>query len=172
MTLGSLWQLLDSRTKRWMAGGTVSVLAGTGVGLVSLSALVESGRSDPLLLLPSLGLSLGGGYAVLFPGISVHRNGLQVIRGWHRHPRAGKALWLLSLAIAAGGLATCVVAGTANPLAPGLLVWLFMGLYLATAGWAAAVMGVGHAVPAEAQAVPAEAQDPGPVEARATVPSR
>jgi hypothetical protein len=164
MTLGSLWQLLDLRTKRWMVGGTVSVLAGTCVGLVSWSAFLDSGRSDPLLLLPSLGLSLGGGYAVLFPGIGVNRNGLHVFRDWHRHPQAGKVLWVLSLAVAAGGLVTCIVAGTANPLAPGLLVWLFMGLYLASAGWAAAIMGL-DPVPAEALA-----EERG--EARATVPSQ
>jgi hypothetical protein len=165
MTLGSLWQLLDLRTKRWMVGGTVSVLAGTGAGLVSLPAVLASGRSDPLLLLPSLGLSLGGGYAVLFPGISVNRNGPPIFRDWRRHPRAGKALWVLSLAIAAGGLVTCIVAGLANPLAPGLLVWLFMGLYLASAGWASAMMGVGNA--ATGEALNAE-----PDEARATVPNR
>ncbi len=164
MTLGSLWQLLDLRTKRWMAGGTVSVLAGTGLGLASLSAVLGSGRSDPLLLLPPLALSLGGGYAVLFPGISVNRNGLHIFRDWRRHPPFGKALWILSLAIAAGGLVTCVVAGLANPLAPGLLVWLFMGLYLASAGWASAMMGVGYAVTGALNAEPDEA--------RATVPSR
>ena len=48
------------------------------------------------LLLPSLFLSLGGGYAVLFPGIRV----------------------------------------------PGLMVWLFMGPYLALTGWAAALLGM------------------------------
>jgi hypothetical protein len=165
MTLGSLWQLLDLKTKRWMVGGTVCVLAGTGAGLVSMSALLESGRSDPLLLLPSLGLSLGGGYAVLFPGISVNRNGPHIFRDWRRHALAGKVLWVLSLAIAAGGLMTCIVAGLANPLAPGLLVWLFMGLYLASAGWASAMMGVGNAITGEA--LNAE-----PDEARATVPSR
>lgn len=165
MTLGSLWQLLDAKTKRWMAAGTVSVLAGTGQGLVSWSAFLENGRSDPLLLLPSLALSLGGGYAVLFPGISVNRNGMHLFRNWHRHAWAGKVLWVLSLAIAAGGLVTCVVAGIANPLAPGLLVWLFMGLYLASAGWASAMMGLGNAAAGEAL-------NRDPDEALATVPGR
>lgn len=164
MTLGSLWQLLDLRTKRWMTGGTVSVLAGTGLGLASLSAFLASGRSDPLLLLPPLALSLGGGYAVLFPGISVNRNGLHIIRDWHQHSRSGKVLWVLSLAIAAGGLGTCVIAAIANPLAPGLLVWLFMGLYLASAGWASAMMGLGNASKG--------ARNGERDEVRATVPSR
>ncbi|WP_461172101.1 hypothetical protein M1D93_13965 [Arthrobacter sp. Z1-9] len=165
MTLGSLWQLLDPNTKRWMVGGTLSVLAGTGLGVATLPGFVERGSSDPLLLLPSLVLCLGGGYAVLFPAISVGRPGLRVFRDWRCHPRAGKVLWVLSLAIAVCGLATCVVAGTANPLAPGLLVWLFMGLYLASAGWASAVMGLGTEVAGESSG---EA----PAEAAATVPSR
>ena len=165
MTLGSLWQLLDLRTKRWMVCGTLSVLAGTGLGVASLPGFVESGSSDPLLLLPSLALCLGGGYAVLFPAISVSRNGLRVFRDWRRHPRSGKVLWVLSIAIAAGGLATCMVAGTANPLAPGLLVWLFMGLYLASAGWASAVMGLGTLASGETS-------NGAPTEPRATVPSR
>ncbi|WP_163161820.1 hypothetical protein [Arthrobacter sp. Alg241-R88] len=165
MTLGSLWQLLDSKTKQWMLGGTVSVLAGTGLGVVTLPGFVESGSSDPLLLLPSLALCLGGGYAVLFPAISASRNGLRVFRDWRRHPRAGRILWVLSLAIAAGGLATCVVAGTMNPLAPGLLVWLFMGLYLASAGWASAVMGL-------STEATGETSNGAPAEAQATVPSR
>jgi hypothetical protein len=165
MTLGSLWQLLDSKTKQWMLGGTVSVLAGAGLGVASLPGFVESGSSDPLLLLPSLALCLGGGYAVLFPAISASRNGLRVFRDWRRHPRAGRILWVLSLAIAAGGLATCVVAGTMNPLAPGLLVWLFMGLYLASAGWASAVMGL-------STEATGETSNGAPAEAQATVPSR
>lgn len=165
MTLGSLWQLLDLTTKRWMVGGTVSVLAGTGLGVASFPGFVESGRSDPLLLLPSLALCLGGGYAVLFPAISVGRNRLRVFRDWRRHPRAGKVFWVLSLAIAVGGLAACVGAGTANPLAPGLLVWLFMGPYLASAGWASAMMGLGNEATDDTFNGP-------PAEARATSPSR
>lgn len=162
MTLGSLWQLLDPGTKRWMAGGTASVLAGTGLGLASLSTFVQSGRSDPLLLLPSLALSLGGGYAVLFPGISVNRGQLRVLRDWRQHPRAGKVLWILSLAVATCGLATCIAAGMVSLQAPGLLVWLFMGLYLASAGWASALMGL--TVPAAVEA--------GSRDGLSTVPSR
>lgn len=145
MTLGSLWQLLAPKTRRWMAGGTISVLAGTGLGLASLSGFLHDGQSEPLLLLPSLALSLGGGYAVLFPGIGTSGNGVRILRNWRKHPLTGRILWILSVATAAAGLATCIVAGTANPLAPGLLVWLFMGLYLALAGWASAVMGTAAA---------------------------
>jgi hypothetical protein len=145
MTLGSLWQLLAPKTRRWMAGGTVCVLAGTGLGLSSLSTFLRDGQSGPLLLLPSLALSLGGGYAVLFPGIGTSGNGIRIFRDWRNHPRAGRILWILSLATAAAGLATCIVAGAANPLAPGLLVWLFMGLYLSLAGWASALMGAAAA---------------------------
>lgn len=148
-----------------MVGGTVSVLAGTGLGVASLPGFVEGGSPAPLLLLPSLALCLGGGYAVLFPAISVGRNGLRVFRDWRRHPRAGKVLWVLSLAIAVAGLAACVVAGTANPMAPGLLVWLFMGLYLASAGWASAVMGLGNEATGDTL-------NEAPAEARATAPSR
>lgn len=141
MTLGSLWPLLAPKTRRWMAGGTLCVLAGTGLGLASLTAFLRDGQSEPLLLLPSLALSLGGGYAVLFPGIGTSGGGVRVTRDWRKHPRSGRLLWVLSLATAVTGLATCIAAGTANPLAPGLLVWLFMGLYLGLAGWASALMG-------------------------------
>jgi hypothetical protein len=141
MTLGSLWQLLARKTRRSMIGGTLCVLAGTGLGLFSLSAFLGSGRSEPLLLLPSLTLSLGGGYAVLFPGIGVSRDGVRIHRDWGRHPRTGQVLWILSLAVAVAGLLTCIVAGTSSPLAPGLLVWLFMGLYLVLTGWSSALMG-------------------------------
>lgn len=128
-----------------MAGGTLCVLAGTGVGLASLTAFLHDGRSEPLLLLPSLALSLGGGYAVLFPGIETSGDGVRILRDWRRHPLTGRILWILSLATVAAGLATCIVAGAARPLAPGLLVWLFMGLYLALAGWASALMGASAA---------------------------
>ncbi|WP_459792042.1 hypothetical protein [Arthrobacter sp. AD-310] len=141
MTLGSLWPLLAPGTRRWMVGGTVCVLAGTGLGIASLAAFLRHGQSEPLLLLPSLALSLGGGYAVLFPGIGTSGDGLRVARDWRQHPRSGRLLWVLSLATAVAGLATCIAAGAVNPLAPGLLVWLFMGLYLVLAGWAAALMG-------------------------------
>lgn len=109
-----------------MIGGTLGVLAGTALGLISLSAFLSAGRSNPLLLLPSLALSLGGGYAVLL---------------WRQHPRAARLLWVLSLAVAAAGLATCIAAWAANPQSPNLLVWLFMGIYLALTGWASALMG-------------------------------
>lgn len=141
MTLGSLWQLLAPKTRRWMTAGTVSVLAGTGLGLLPLAVFLRDGRSEPLLLLPSLALSLGGGYAVLFPGIGTGTSRVRIARDWRKHPRSGRLLWVLSLATAVAGLATCIAAGAANPLAPGLLVWLFMGLYLALAGWASALMG-------------------------------
>ena len=40
------------------------------------------------------------------------------------------------------GLVVCILAGGGNPSLPGLLVWLFMGPYLALTGWAAAVLGM------------------------------
>lgn len=141
MTLGSLSQLLAPKTRRWMAGGTLCVLAGTGLGLASLTAFLHDGQSEPLLLLPSLALSLGGGYSVLFPGIGTSGNEVRIFRDWRKHPLTGRILWILSLATAAAGLATCIVSGAVNPLPPGLLVWLFMGLYLTLAGWASALMG-------------------------------
>lgn len=124
-----------------MSCGTVSVLAGSALGLVQLSAFLEVSRPEPLLLLPSLVLSLGGGYAVLFPGVSVSRTGVRLYRDWRLHPRAGKAIWILLLAVALAGLAACVLSGLANPAVPGLLVWLFTGIYLVLAGWASALLG-------------------------------
>ncbi len=85
-----------------MAGGTLAVLAGTALGLLSLTAFVDSGRSEPLALLPSMALSLGGGYAVLFPGISASRCNVRIHRNWRGHPRtrqvpldplAGRCRW-------------------------------------------------------------------------------
>ena len=161
MTLGSLWWLLALKTRWWMAGGTVCVLAGSGLGLLLLS----DGRSDPLLQLPSLVLSLGGGYAVLFPGISVSREGVRLYRDWRHHPPAAKLLWVLSLAVALGGLVACILAGLANPLLPGQLVWLFTGIYLALAGWSSALLG-------QAAVLRAAAPGPAGVPAGATAPGR
>ena len=165
MTLGSLWQSIALKTRWWMTGGTVSVLAGSALGLLQLSRFLEDGRSGPLLLLPSLVLSLGGGYAVLFPGISVSRPGVRLYRDWPHHPRSGKALWILSLAVALFGLAACVLAGLADPLIPGQLVWLFMGIYLALAGWSSALLGQAAVLRAGS---PRMEGDP----ARATAPGR
>ncbi|WP_411373953.1 hypothetical protein ACLH0K_12840 [Arthrobacter sp. MPF02] len=137
-----------------MAGGTLSVLAGTALGLGSLSAFLRDGQSEPLRLLPSLVMSLGGGYAVLFPAIGISPGGVRIHRNWRRHPRLARVLWMLSLAVAVTGLATCIAAGAANPTAPGLLVWLFMGLYLALAGWASALMGAAELRRQEVQDVP------------------
>lgn len=55
------------------------------------------------------------GYAVLFPGISVNRGQLRVLRDWRQHARAGRVLWVLSLAVATCGLATCITAGMVSP---------------------------------------------------------
>jgi hypothetical protein len=71
MTLGSLWQLLARETKGWMAGGTVSVAVGVALGVPAVAGFLANGESELSLLLPSLAFSLGGGYAVLFPGIRV-----------------------------------------------------------------------------------------------------
>ena len=144
-----------------MIGGTLGVLGGTALGLISLSAFLSAGRTNPLLLLPSLALSLGGGYAVLFPAIAVSRNGVRICRDWRQHPRAARLLWILSLGVAGAGLAICIAAGAANPQAPGLLVWLFMGIYLALTGWASALMGA-------AEGLRQGAPDAG----RATAPAR
>ena len=163
MTLGSLWLLLARRTRLWMAGGTLAVLAGTTLGLLSLASFVDSGTSEPLALLPSMALSLGGGYAVLFPGISASRCNVRIHRNWRGHPRTGRFLWILSLAVAVAGLGTCVAAGTVNPLAPGVLVWMFMGVYLALAGWATAIIGASAA---------ARQDQPEPLRAGARVPGR
>jgi hypothetical protein len=142
MTLGSLWQLLARETKRWMVGGTVSVLVGVAIGVAAVSVYPAGGKSDLGLLLPSLVFALGGGYAVLFPGIRVSRQRLHIYRDWRHHPLSGKLLWILSLASAVIGLVTCILAGITNPSMPGLLVWLFMGPYLALTGWASAVLGM------------------------------
>ena len=142
MTLGSLWQLLARGTKGWMAGGTLSVLIGVAAGLLAVYGFLADGKSELWLLLASLVFSLGGGYAVLFPGISVSRSRLQVFRGWRGHPPAGRFLWILSTATAIIGIVTCILSGRTSPSMPGLLVWLFMGPYLAFVGWASAVMGV------------------------------
>ena len=165
MTLGSLWQLLALKTRWWMAGGTVCVLAGSCLGLLQFSTFLGDGRSDPLLLLPSLVLSLGGGYAVLFPGISVSRQGVRLYRDWRHHPPAAKVLWVLSLAVALGGLVACILSGLANPLLPGQLVWLFTGIYLVLAGWSSALLG-------QAAVLRAAAPGPAGVPAGATAPSR
>ncbi|WP_350006119.1 hypothetical protein [Pseudarthrobacter sp. WHRI 8279] len=164
MTLGSLWQLLALKTRWWMAGGTACVLAGSGLGMLQFSSVLGDGRSDPLLQLPSLVLSLGGGYAVLFPGISISRQGVRLYRDWRYHPPAAKVLWVLSLAVALGGLVACILAGLANPLLPGQLVWLFTGIYLVLAGWSSALLGQAAAF----RAAPGLAADP----AGATAPGR
>ena len=148
-----------------MAGGTACVLAGSGLGLLQFSSFLGDGRSDPLLQLPSLVLSLGGGYAALFPGISVSREGVRLYRDRRHHPPAAKALWVLSLAVALGGLVACILAGLANPLLPGQLVWLFTGIYLALAGWSSALLGQAAVLRA---AAPGLAGDP----AGATAPGR
>jgi hypothetical protein len=160
MTLGSLWQLIARETRAWMVGGTVAVLAGVAIGLAPalgfpdgsfpFGVLTEGGLPggefpghEPGLeiLLPSLFLSLGGGYAVLFPGVRVSRCTLRVVRDWKLYPLSGRLLWILAHVTAVAGLAVCIIAGATSPAVSGLLVWLFTGTYLALAGWAAALMG-------------------------------
>ncbi|HJV99072.1 MAG TPA: hypothetical protein VJ617_08260 [Arthrobacter sp.] len=125
-----------------MVGGTVSVLVGVAVGLPAVTGFRADGESELSLLLSSLAFSLGGGYAVLFPGIRVGQSTLHILRDWKHHPLSGKVLWILSHAVAVTGLAACILAGGGNPSLPGLLVWLFMGPYLALTGWATAVLGM------------------------------
>ena len=147
MTLGSLWQLFERETKGWMVGGTVAVLAGVAIGLApeiasGATGFPRGGHAGLELLLPSLFLSLGGGYAVLFPGLQVGRGRVRLVRDWKLSPLSGRLLWALSLATAVAGLAACILAGATDPAFAGLLVWLFMGPYLALAGWAAALLGM------------------------------
>lgn len=155
MTLGSLWQFIARETKGWMVGGTVAVLAGVAIGLAPamgypggrfpVGVLPEGGfpgqDANLEILLPSLFLSLGGGYAVLFPGVRVSRATLHIVRDWKLYPLSGRLLWILAHVTAVTGLAVCILAGATSPGVPGLLVWLFTGIYLALAGWAAALMG-------------------------------
>jgi hypothetical protein len=145
MTLGSLWQLIERETKTWLVGGTVAVLAGVAIGLSPALGFPDSGfpgnEASLEILLPSLFLSLGGGYAVLFPGVRVSRCTLRIVRDWKLYPLSGRLLWILAHVTAVTGLAVCILAGAISPAVPGLLVWLFTGIYLALAGWAAALMG-------------------------------
>jgi len=147
MTLGSLWQLFERETKGWMVGGTVAVLAGVALGLApaigsEALGIPGDGQAGLELLLPSLFLALGGGYAVLFPGLQVGGGRVRLVRDWKLSPLSGRLLWALSLATAVAGLAACILAGATDPAYTGLLVWLFMGPYLALTGWAAALLGV------------------------------
>jgi hypothetical protein len=107
-----------------------------------VAGFLANGESELSLLLPSLAFSLGGGYAVLFPGIRVGHSTLHILRDWKQHPLSGKILWILSHGVAVTGLVACILAGGGDPTLPGLLVWLFMGPYLALTGWATAVLGV------------------------------
>ncbi|WP_426987315.1 hypothetical protein [Pseudarthrobacter sp. Y6] len=145
MTLGSLWPLFARETQVLLVAGTVSVLAGVAIGLAPAIGFQPAGGGGeaPLeLLLPSLFLSLGGGYAVLFPGIRVGRGKVHIVRDWKLYPVSGRLLWILAHATAVIGLVACVLAAATNPAVPGLLVWLFMGPYLALTGWAAALLGM------------------------------
>jgi hypothetical protein len=160
MTLGSLWHLFARETKLWMLGGSVSVLAGVVVGLLAIPAFLASGSSELGLQLPSLVLSLGGGYAVVFPGLRVARTKVSIYRGWRQHPGSAKVLWILSYAVGITGLVTCILAGGISPSLPGLLVWVFMGPYLALCGWAAALLGMAANVRHLAGTV--DAGDPAP----------
>ena len=132
-------------TQVWLVGGTVSVLAGVAVGLAPAIGLQPAGGvgEAPLeLLLPSLFLSLGGGYAVLFPGMRVGRGKVHIVRDWKLYPVSVRLLWILAQATAAIGLVACILAAATHPAVPGLMVWLFMGPYLALTGWAAALLGM------------------------------
>ncbi|HEV8177666.1 MAG TPA: hypothetical protein VGP44_08265 [Gemmatimonadales bacterium] len=125
--------------------GTVSVLAGVAIGLapaIDFQPTGFGGEAPLELLLPSLFLSLGGGYAVLFPGIRVGRDKVHIVRDWKLYPVSGRLLWILAHATAVIGLVACVLAAATNLAVPGLLVWLFMGPYLALTGWAAALLGM------------------------------
>ena len=124
-----------------MVGGTVAVLAGVAVGLVPALDYPATGDTGLEVLLPSLFLCLGGGYAVLFPGVRVSHSTLRIVRDWKTYPRSGRLLWILAHVTAVTGLAVCILAAATGPGAPGVLVWMFTGAYLALSGWAAALMG-------------------------------
>ena len=145
MTLGSLWHLFARGTQLWLVAGSISVLAGVAIGLAPAMGFLPAGGGGELpleLLLPSLFLSLGGGYAVLFPGIRVGRGKVRVLRDWKLYPVSVRLLWILAQATAVIGLVACVLAAATNPALPGLMIWLFMGPYLALTGWAAALLGM------------------------------
>lgn len=145
MTLGSLWQLFARGTQVWLVAGSVSVLAGVAIGLgpaIGFQPAGGGGEAPLELLLPSLFLSLGGGYAVLFPGMRVGRGRVHIVRGWKLYPVSVRLLWILAQATAAIGLVACILAAATHPEVPGLMVWLVMGPYLALTGWAAALLGM------------------------------
>lgn len=158
MTLGSLWQLFERETKGWMLGGTVAVLAGVTIGLAptlgsayggsgdgGFPVVGFSGRASMELLLPSLFLSLGGGYAVLFPGLRAGAD-VHLVRDWKVSPLSGRLLGALSLATATAGVMACILAAATHSAVPAALVWLFMGPFLALSGWTAALLGTATAV--------------------------
>ncbi|QHK19983.1 hypothetical protein GU243_09830 [Pseudarthrobacter psychrotolerans] len=64
------------------------------------------------------------------------------MRDWRLYPVSVRLLWVLAQATAVIGLVACIVAAATNPALPGLMVWLFMGPYLALTGWAAALLGM------------------------------
>jgi hypothetical protein len=142
MTLGSLWQLFARKTKGWMVGGTAAVLAGVALGFAPALGFPDGNDKNLELLLPSLFLSLGGGYAVLFPGVQAGGSDVHLLRDWKLLPRCGRFLWILSLAAGTLGLLGCILAAVTHAALPGALVWLFMGPYLALTGWAAGLVGV------------------------------
>lgn len=113
MTLGSLWHLFARGTQISLLAGSISVLAGVAIGLApAIGFQPAGGGGAPLeLLLPSLFLSLGGGYAVHFPGIRVGRGKVRILRDWKINPVSGRLLWILAHATAAIGLVACVLAG-------------------------------------------------------------
>jgi hypothetical protein len=134
--------LFARKTKSWMVGGTVAVLAGVAIGFAPALGFPDSDDKNLGLLLPSLFLSLGGGYAVLFPGVQAGGSDVHFLRDWKLQPRCGRFLWILSLATGTLGLLSCILAAATHSALPGALVWLFMGPYLALTGWAAGPAGV------------------------------
>jgi hypothetical protein len=158
MTLGSLWRLLERETKWWMLGGAAAVLAGVTIGFAPTLGIVDGGSAGAGFayarlpgdesrerLLPSLFLSLGGGYAALFPGLRAGGD-VHLLRDWKVLPLCGRLLWAFALATATAGLMACGLAAAAHSEVPVALVWLFMGPFLALSGWAAALMGTAAAV--------------------------
>ncbi|BAS10307.1 hypothetical protein AHiyo4_37290 [Arthrobacter sp. Hiyo4] len=124
------------------ARGTQAIGLAPAIGFQPLGFPGGGGEASLEPLLPSLFLSVGGACAVLIPGIRVGHGKVRMVRDWKLHPVSGRLLWILAHATAVIGLVVCILAAATHPAVPGLMVWLFMGPYLALTGWAGALLGM------------------------------
>lgn len=145
MTLGSLWGSVPAKTTLWMRVGTAAVVCGLALGVPQV---LDGARGLPLtdtssdwLLMPSLALSLGGGYAVLFPGVRVGRGRVRVLRDWKHQPRCGKCLVAAAATITVLAVVLCLIAAGISARQASLSIFLFLGAYFALIGWTAALLG-------------------------------